>query len=226
MRQMQPFFSVVLCTYNRAHLLPRALRSLLHQSWQDWEAVLVDDGSTDLTPLLLAAAAAEEPRLRLFRISHRGAGAARAYGVRQCTGSFITFLDSDDEYLPEHLEIRARFLQQHPEIDFLHGGVEVVGNPFVPDRRNPRRWIPIRACVVGGTFVIRRALLLQLGYPRRRFADDAALYDRVLRSGARIAWIDSPTYRYYRTTPDSVCTQVGLSSRTEVRHASVPFRNG
>jgi GT2 family glycosyltransferase len=93
-----------------------------------------------------------------------------------------------------------------------------VGNPFVPDRHNPRRWIPVSACVIGGTFVIRRTLLLQLGYPRRRFADDAELYDRALRAGARIAFIDEPTYRYYRTTPDSLCTQYGnVSQPTPVR---------
>lgn len=211
---MQPFFSVILCTYNRAQLLPRALCSLLHQRWQDWEALLIDDGSTDATPLLLAAAAAEEPRFRFFRISHRGAGAARAFGVRHARGTFITFLDSDDEYLPEHLEQRAALLQQHPDIDLLHGGVTVVGSPFVPDRHNPQRWIPISACVVGGTFVIRRTVLLRIGYPRRRFADDAELYERALRAGARIASIDIPTYRYYRTTPDSLCTQYGQVSQS------------
>ncbi|MDW7997362.1 MAG: glycosyltransferase family 2 protein, partial [Bacteroidota bacterium] len=137
---------MVLCTYNRARLLPRALRSLIHQHWQDWEAIVVDDGSTDATPLLLAAARAEEQRLRFLRISHQGPGAARQYGIRHARGTYITFLDSDDEYLPEHLELRARYLQHNPEAVFLHGGFEVIGPPLVPDRHNPSRLIPISEC--------------------------------------------------------------------------------
>ncbi len=214
---MAPFFSVILCTYNRAALVLRALRSLLHQRWHDWEALVVDDGSTDATPFVLAAALQEEPRLRYFRTAHRGPGAARNYGIRRARGQYITFLDSDDEYLPEHLELRARYLQHHPEVDFLHGGVEVIGYPFVPDRRNRQRLVPISQCVVGGTFVVRRSIALQLGYPRSRFADDAEFYDRVRRAGLCIARLDAPTYRYYRTTPDSLCSQL-MSTQTMAEH--------
>ncbi len=209
---MEPLFSVVVCTYNRARLLLRALRSLLHQTWRDWEAIIVDDGSTDATPLLLAAAAAEEPRLRPFRTAHRGAGAARWYGIRRARGTFITFLDSDDEYHPEHLELRARYVLACPDVDFLHGGVEIIGPPLVPDRHNPGRWIPVSECVVGGTFVVRRTLVLQLGYPRCTFADDARFFERLHAAGIEPVVVPFPTYRYYRTTPDSLCTRIGRLS--------------
>lgn len=206
---MEPLFSVVICTHNRARLLLRALRSLLLQTWQDWEALVVDDGSTDATPLLVAALAAEEPRLRLFRTAHRGAGAARWYGIRRARGTFITFLDSDDEYHREHLQVRADYVLTHPDVQFMHGGVEVIGPPLVPDRYNPQRWIPVSECVVGGTFVVRRTLLLQLGYPRRAFADDALFFERLQAAGIEPVVVPFSTYRYYRTTPDSLCTRIG-----------------
>lgn len=209
---MAPFFSVIVCTYNRARLLPHALRSLVQQRWQDWEAIVVDDGSTDATPLLLSAVAAEEPRVRIFRISHRGAGAARWYGIQQARGTYVTFLDSDDTYLPEHLLLRAEYVHHHPEVEFLHGGVVVIGNPLVPDRHNPKRLIPVSRCVVGGTFVIRRTLALRLRWPCRPFADDALFYERARRSGVHIARVDFPTYCYNRTSPDSLCTQYGQMS--------------
>ncbi|MCS7176040.1 MAG: glycosyltransferase [Candidatus Kapabacteria bacterium] len=210
-----PFFSVILCTRNRAHLLLRALRSLLRQQWQHWEALIIDDGGTDVTPFLVALLAQEDPRFRFYRTAHRGPGAARHYGILRARGEFITFLDSDDEYHPAHLSLRAEYLQQHPQVDFLLGGVEVIGPPFVPDRNDPRRWIHISECAVGGTFVVRRTLALEIGYPQLRFADDAAFYQKACAAGARIDRVNFPTYRYYRTTPDSLCTRHGMSFTAE-----------
>ncbi|HXC55422.1 MAG TPA: glycosyltransferase family 2 protein [Rhizomicrobium sp.] len=98
---MTPFFSVVIPVYNRALVLGAALRSVLAQSDQDFEIVVVDDGSLDDPKATVDAFA--DPRIRLVRQDNRGGGAARNTGIAQATGQFIAFLDSDDVFLPHHL---------------------------------------------------------------------------------------------------------------------------
>ena len=90
-----PLVTVVIPTHNRAHLLPRAVRSVTRQSYPRLEIVVVDDGSTDGTAGVLAGLA--EPRLRVVSQSAQGAAAARNAGVGVAEGSLVAFLDSDDE---------------------------------------------------------------------------------------------------------------------------------
>jgi glycosyltransferase involved in cell wall biosynthesis len=96
-----PFFSVVIPVYNRAQLLRRALASVLAQTCGDFEIVVVDDGSADNPKAVVDAAA--DARVRCLRQENRGGGAARNAGIDAARGSFVAFLDSDDEYLPGHL---------------------------------------------------------------------------------------------------------------------------
>lgn len=98
-----PTVSVVLPTYNRAHLLPRAIRSVLDQTYTDFELIVVDDGSVDDTPTVMEAFTDE--RIRYIRyVPNRGANAARNVGIRAARGPFIAFQDSDDDWFPEKLE--------------------------------------------------------------------------------------------------------------------------
>jgi len=106
---MTPFFSVVIPVYNRADLLGRALSSVLAQSEQDFEVVVVDDGSRDDPEAVVDALA--DPRLRFLRQENRGGGAARNAGIREARGRFIAFLDSDDAFLPGHLVAMRRLLE-------------------------------------------------------------------------------------------------------------------
>jgi glycosyltransferase involved in cell wall biosynthesis len=89
-----PAFSVVICTYNRADVLPRAVDSVLTQDFADLELVVVDDGSTDETARLVAAVA--DPRVRYVHQENAGLGAARNTGVANATGRYVVFLDDDD----------------------------------------------------------------------------------------------------------------------------------
>lgn len=110
---MTPFFSVVIPVYNRAHLLGTTLDSVLMQSDQDFEIVVVDDGSTDD----LAAVVAEvgDPRIVLVRRDNGGGGAARNTGIDHARGRYIAFLDSDDCFLPHHLATMRALLKRLPK---------------------------------------------------------------------------------------------------------------
>jgi glycosyltransferase involved in cell wall biosynthesis len=206
----RPFFSVICCTFQRAALLARAISSLVRQTEQDWELVVVDDGSTDDTWNVVQNYAAEHPSIRYLYHSNRGVSRSRNAGLLASTGLFVTFLDCDDEYLEDHLAVRRTVLLENPEVTFLHSNTKVVGNPYVPDKNDPSQQIHLDDCVIGGTFVIRRDVLMELGgFDVVDYADDALLYERAEAAGLAIARLDYPSYVYYRTTPDSMCSTHG-----------------
>jgi len=97
--------SVVIPTYNRAHLLARAIHSVLTQTFSDFELIVVDDGSTDHTVEVVQSV--RDPRMRLVRLDRNcGAGRARNAGIQAARGEWVAFLDSDDEWLPRKLELQ------------------------------------------------------------------------------------------------------------------------
>lgn len=214
----EPMFSVIIPTYNRAWCIERAIESVLQQTEQRWELIIVDDGSSDRTAEIVRPLVLRDERIRLVVQSNRGTGAARQTGVRLAEGAFVTFLDSDDQYLPEHLEVRSRYIVEHPTVDFFHGGVIVDGSPMVPDRHNPAQRIPIEQCAVGGTFVIRRSIATALGFAPLRFADDADFFERANAAGIRMLRVREATYRYNRTSPDSLCNQLAQSGSLPTTH--------
>ncbi|RQG95377.1 glycosyltransferase family 2 protein [Natrarchaeobius chitinivorans] len=106
--------TVVVPTYNRAETLPRALDSALEQTVDDIEVVVVDDGSSDRTPSVLAQY--DDPRLRqVVHAANRGANAARNTGLERARGEYVAFLDSDDAWHPEKLERQLEILEQRSD---------------------------------------------------------------------------------------------------------------
>jgi glycosyltransferase involved in cell wall biosynthesis len=97
-----PTFSVVVCTYNRADRVGRAITSVLRQTLEDFELIVVDDGSVDATSGVVTAIG--DPRLRYVYRENGGLSAARNTGVASSSGKYVTFLDDDDEALPRWLE--------------------------------------------------------------------------------------------------------------------------
>ena len=104
--------------YNRADMVGRAVESVLGQSFADFELIIIDDASSDRTAERLQAIA--DPRLKLIRHEQNlGGNAARNHGIRTAQAELITFLDSDDEYLPNRLGSTVRYFTGHPEVDLL-----------------------------------------------------------------------------------------------------------
>ncbi len=111
-----PYFSVVIPVFNRADVLETALRSVFEQTFQDFEIVVVDDGSADRPSEAIDRIG--DPRVRYLRQENKGGAAARNTGIDAAAGRFIAFLDSDDQYLPHHLQVMH---------DMLDGTTDTVG---------------------------------------------------------------------------------------------------
>ena len=202
-------FSVVITTYNRADLVVRALESLLRQSESDWQGIIVDDGSSDITHERLLPFLRSDHRLGYLLKDHSGVALSKNHGINASTGRFITFLDSDDEYHPAHLASRKAFLLRNPGTLFLHGGVKVLGKQYVPDFYDPSRNINLDDCVIGGTFFIERETLLSLGGLRdMSFGSDHDLFERARKKKIKMARVDRPTYIYHRENHNSVTINI------------------
>ena len=108
--------SVVIPTFNRAHVLRRAIESALAQVKDYDEVIVVDDGSTDDTREVVIGVG--DPRVRYVYQRNRGAGAARNLGTREATKQLVAYLDSDDEWLPGKLDMQVAFMAARPDVLF------------------------------------------------------------------------------------------------------------
>lgn len=122
MRNMsRPTVSVILPTFDREKLLPRAVESVIAQSFDDWEIILIDDGSTDGTPDIARRYAERlRDRFTIIRQPNGGSSMARNRGIDACRGRFVAFLDSDDEFLPTKLERQLALFSLRPELGFVY----------------------------------------------------------------------------------------------------------
>ena len=113
------FFSVIIPTYNRSHLVIDAIDSVLAQTYPHFEVILVDDGSTDNTEQAIKDKYASAMQLIYFKKKHEERGAARNFGLKHAKGDYAVFLDSDDFMQPHYLETLNETIIQHPEVKLL-----------------------------------------------------------------------------------------------------------
>ncbi|WP_313128016.1 glycosyltransferase family 2 protein [Anaerocolumna sp.] len=107
-------FSVIMPTYNRAHIIKRAIKSVLNQSYTNWELIIVDDGSQDNTEEVIKNI--RNDKIRYIKLmDNRGVNTARNVGIELADSDYITFLDSDDEFLENTLEIAYTIIKKYME---------------------------------------------------------------------------------------------------------------
>jgi glycosyltransferase involved in cell wall biosynthesis len=118
----RPAVTVIIPTFNRAAIVGRAIRSVLAQTWQDWELIVVDDCSRDGTEQ--AVRSFSDHRIKyICQDRNRGAGAARNTGIRCARGEYVAFLDSDDEWLPQKLQKELEvFRHSDGEVGLVYSG--------------------------------------------------------------------------------------------------------
>jgi len=119
----EPAISIVTPAYNAFTTLRCCVESIRTQSFEDWEHIIVDDGSTDNTWLLLRELAEEDSRLRIIRQSNAGQGRARNVAIDVSMGCYIGLLDADDWAIPGRLDLQAAFLDAHTDVDVVGGAI-------------------------------------------------------------------------------------------------------
>ena len=203
-----PLISVIIPVFNRERTLGRAIWSLQAQTYTNWEALIVDDGTTDKSLALALSHARLDPRIRLLVRENGGVSAARNHALSYVRGSYITFLDSDDEYTPTHIHLRANYMEKHSEVDILEGGLMVIGNPYVPDRHDNSKLINVADCITAGTIFARSEAVKKVnGFRPIPYSEDADLIDRAQTLGLHVEHFSAQTYVYHREDNLSITRQ-------------------
>jgi len=196
--------SVVIPTYNRAHLVAEAIESVLAQTRTPDEILIVDDGSTDNTAAVLAQFSAP---VRVIRQPNRGRSAARNLGVSRATSDIVMFLDSDDLMMPTTLADCADILERRPEVDVVYGDALLVDNQgrrigLYSDRMPGQR--PNgnilgelgRRCCLTMASMVRRSALIGIKFDEQMdFGEDYDFW-RQLAARSQFACIDQPVMSY------------------------------
>jgi glycosyltransferase involved in cell wall biosynthesis len=169
----KPFFSIILPTYNRAHLIRRAIESVSKQTHSPYEVIIVDDGSTDKTSDVIAPLLSS--RLRYVRKVNGERGSARNYGVNLAEGDYVSFLDSDDVLYPNHLSSAAEVLVRYPQIQAFHLGYDVK-NSSGKVVRTGGRVASLAAAILKGNPLSCNGVFLSRETARQyRFSEDRSL---------------------------------------------------
>ncbi len=170
---MKPLVSIVLPSYNHGRFIGRALESLRNQTFREWEAIVVDNHSTDHTDDVLAQF--EDPRIRILKIRNQGIiAASRNCGLRVAVGEWVALLDSDDWWTPDKLD---RCLAVESQADLIYHGMQIVREDGARPSRTSIRSRALRAPVwldliqagnpiPNSSVMVRRALLDRIGLLR------------------------------------------------------------
>lgn len=206
---------IILPTFNRSHVIERAVQSVLNQTYQNYHLLIVDDGSQDDTELVLAPYLTQ-PNITYLKQPNRGVSAARNLGILSSTSNWIALLDSDDEWLPKKLEIQVRFIQENPSLRFVHSNEIWIRNGI---RVNPSQKFnkghqelfkrSLETCLISpSTSMIRRDLLTEHHYFDETFAicEDYDLWLKIL-SKEDIGFIDEFLIKKHGGHADQLSTK-------------------
>jgi glycosyltransferase involved in cell wall biosynthesis len=201
---MTPRVSTIMATYNYGQYLAGSISSALAQSYADQEIVIVDDGSTDNTPQIVAQYA-QEPRIRYFRTEHVGQPAAKNFGIQQARGELLAFLDADDLWEPEKLALQVPLFDASPRVGVVYTRFEMIdaqGTLLKYDQPELYRGDVLaqmfRQNFVGfSTCVVRRSVFEDVGRFDEQIpmAIDYELWLRVARHW-QFDYVDKPLLRY------------------------------
>jgi glycosyltransferase involved in cell wall biosynthesis len=184
----RPLVSVVVPTYNYGRFIGETLDSLRAQTYEEWECVVVDDGSTDDTEQVVARSAAADARVRYLRQPNQRQAVAKNTGLADARGRYVQFLDADDLLEPRKLERQVEFMEATPEADIVYGGARYFHTERPAERLygmfgEEAPWMPElsgagRAVVL--PLVRMNIMAINAALVRREVFDDVGPFDPVL----------------------------------------------
>lgn len=184
-----PTISVIITTYNRANILPRAIRSVLSQTFTNYELIIVDDCSTDGTDGVVSLL--KDPRIRYYRLSENGGSSkARNVGFNMSKGKYVVFLDDDNEFLPTFLEDTEYRLRTADEsVKGIRVGKYIIQNGFT-DYAPPITTTGFDSIDWG--FLMKREVMETISYDPNIYGDDDADFGIEFAKRYKQLYIDKP----------------------------------
>lgn len=204
--------SVVIPAHNAAETIAETLESLSTQTFSNWEAIVVDDGSSDETAALAARFAEKDSRIRTLSQSHLGGCAARNTGISLAHFDWLLFLDPDDWLSPQYLERMTKAITLDSDLDAVHCGWarvtpdgQLIGETCLPPLGDLFSAFARTCAFHINTCIVRRSLVEDVGGfdTSLRNCQDWDFWQRIARTGARFGAV-SEVLAYYRMSPDSV----------------------
>ena len=214
--------SVIMSVYNTDfQLVKRALDSVLNQDFEDFEIIIIDDGSNnDSQNRILKFAIEHENKITYLRHSNRNQAKSINRGVQFSSGEYITIIDADDEYKPSHLRM---CLIEIKNVDLISTKTETIVDKeedyFVPDKNNPQIGIHVDDCVLFATLFGKKEVFINHAF-EGDYAADSNFYE-IASKQYDVKKVDLRTYIYYRNIPNSV-TSLMKKKYTEIPN-STPF---
>jgi glycosyltransferase involved in cell wall biosynthesis len=192
----RPLVSVVIPVYNAAKFLDETLNSVLDQTYPNLEVLAVNDGSTDDSLQILANYAS---RITIFDSTNKGTPAARNKGIQMATGSYLSFIDSDDLWHPEKLTMQMELLGSMPDVDMTYCCFEEFLSPDLSPTQLANRKVKtgVMSAAMAGTTLIRRASFDKVGpfSETRRTGEFIDWYARAVEVGLKIVPTEHGHYR-------------------------------
>lgn len=213
--------SVIIPAYNQAKYLGAAIQSVLDQTYPRFEVIVVDDGSTDNTAAVVAGFS--DPRVRYIRQENRGLSAARNTGIRSARGAYLSYLDSDDLFLPEKLALLTAELEDKPYLGLVAGQAipideqgkqigKVFDHPLPAEGSQLLMGNPLHV----GSIVIRHTWQDRVGLfdENLRSYEDWDMWLRLLRAGCRTGWVNRPVslYRFHQAQMTRIGKQMTMAT--------------
>ncbi|MCX8082789.1 MAG: glycosyltransferase family 2 protein [bacterium] len=190
-----PLVSIIIPVYNRAELLPRTLKSVVNQTYRNIEIIVVDDGSDE--DIKIICDRFNDPRIRYIRhTENKGLPSARNTGIRMSKGDFITFLDSDDEYIPERIDKQVKFFTENRDIQVVYCSVleEKKGKQYL------RKIIGDKWFVWVHQIMLKKEVIEKVGFFDESFISlEDVDYVYRLRKFYTFGFIDEPLLIYHNT---------------------------
>jgi teichuronic acid biosynthesis glycosyltransferase TuaG len=216
--------SIIMPAYNAAKTISQSIESVIKQSHKNWELLIIDDGSQDNTSALVLDFQNKDQRIKLIKLSRNGGlSNARNEGCRAAIGSFISFLDSDDLWHENKLEIQVNFHLLNPEIDISHTDFHlfddhgVLKRPFkrlIDRKRNKEGQIYPGICYKNPigilTVMVRRSLLNDIGLFDTTLwtFEDQDLWVKIAKRRKHFGYIPD-VLAFYRLVPGSISNKTG-----------------
>ncbi|MGA9532817.1 MAG: glycosyltransferase [Anaerolineales bacterium] len=199
--------SVIVPAYNQSRFLGAALESIFNQDFEDFELVVVDDGSTDETADVVRSY--KDARLHYYFQPNSGLSAARNTGIRKSSGEFLAFLDADDLFLPSKLTSLLRAFHESPELGLVAGQAILIdesgrriGKTFSQGPPNPIERMLLGNPLHVGSVLLRHGCQEKVGYfdEMLQSYEDWDYWLRLAYAGCRIGWVDEPVsmYRFHQ----------------------------